>query len=330
MSKLFDDTGPLPKGKVGPTGAEPSPEQSDLQSAAYLADAPANAAPTIGDEPDFGGMPELGIRSQQPIDNSADKARVICVINRKGGVGKTTVTFNLAGGLVELGSQVLVIDLDPMGSLCRSIGVFPKDPALSYLLIGGNGDIGSLVQPTHIQNLYVIPGDPNLRTFEMRHGDSTVYRDALRSHLDEIIQWKQFHYILIDCPPSLGLITGNAMAASHQALVPVDGSTYGMGALTDTLAIIRMMQQNVNKKLGLAGLVLNNVDLGTVYDRTVFNVMKRRMRGAMFETVIPTSPEADEASQLGEPVTKHAPSSWMAKAYRDLVGELIRSEPSRA
>ena len=127
--------------------------------------------------------------------------------------------------------------------------------------------------------------------------------------------------------PSLGLISGNAMAAAHQVIVPVDGSTYGMGALMDTLGIIRMVRKNVNQRLGMVGLLLNNVNLGTVYDRTVLEIFRRRMRGAIFQTVIPSSPEADEASQLGEPVTRYAPTSWMAKAYWQLVKEVLAREP---
>jgi len=267
---------------------------------------------------------------RRPIVGSADHTRVICVINRKGGVGKTTTTFNLAGGLAQMGKQVLVIDMDPMGSLCRSIGVFPAEQALSDLLIGANGNLGALIRSTHIPNLFVVPGDPNLRTFEMRHGTSVVYRESLSNQLQEILKWKPFHFILIDCPPSLGLISGNAMAAAHQVIVPVDGSTYGMGALMDTLGIIRLVRENVNEGLGMCGLLLNNVNLGTVYDRTILDVFRRRMRGAMFQTVIPTSPEADEASQLGKPVTQHAPSSWMAKAYRQLIEEVLAKEPNYA
>jgi chromosome partitioning protein len=136
--------------------------------------------------------------------------------------------------------------------------------------------------------------------------------------------------VFIDCPPSLGLISGNAMTAANEAIVPVDGSTYGMGALMDTLGIIRLVRKNVNDKLSIAGLLLNNVNLGTVYDRTVLEVFKRRLRSAMFKSVIPSSPEADEASQLGEPVTSHAPNSWMSKAYWQLAKELLNREPSYA
>ncbi len=346
MSKLFGDTGPLP---IGPVGPGPSPEISSFEP---------TPLPEVGDHeptplPETGGHepvpnPEAPAREvpaatgvgeksalsphadNRPVAGSAEHTRVICVINRKGGVGKTTTTFNLAGGLAELGKQVLVIDMDPMGSLCRSIGVFPAEQALSDLLIGANGNLGALVRSTNVPNLFVVPGDPNLRTFEMRHGSSIVYRESLRNQLSDILKWKPFHFVLIDCPPSLGLISGNAMAAAHQAIIPVDGSTYGMGALMDTLEIIRMVQKNVNQGLGRASLLLNNVDLGTVYDRTVLDVFRRRMQGAMFNTVIPTSPEADEAAQLGEPVTQHAPTSWMAKAYRQLVGEVLNSELSNA
>ena len=296
---------------------------------------PADNRPVAGSA-DHGGSPELAASTQlppadnRPVAGSAEHTRVICVINRKGGVGKTTTTFNLAGGLAQMGKQVLIIDLDPMGSLCRSIGVLPKDPALSDLLIGSSGNFGGLIRPTHIPNLFVVPGDPNLRTFEMRHGSSIVYRESLSNHLSEILKWKPFHFVLIDCPPSLGLISGNAMAAAHQAIVPVDGSTYGMGALMDTLDVIRMVQKNVNRGFGVAGLLLNNVNLGTVYDRTILDVFRRRMKSAMFQTVIPTSPEADEAAQLGEPVTQHAPSSWMANAYRQLIEEVLAKEPNYA
>ena len=332
MPEIWNETGPLPIGHVGPTAVRPAPELSGQKPVRRPED-PTRHVPAhsrTADGPGLASRARSPQTDRRPIVGSADHTRVICMINRKGGVGKTTTTFNLAGGLAQMGKQVLVIDMDPMGSLCRSIGVFPAEQALSDLLIGANGNLGALVRSTHIPNLFVIPGDPNLRTFEMRHGTSVVYRELLSNRLQEILKWKPFHFILIDCPPSLGLISGNAMAAAHQVIVPVDGSTYGMGALMDTLGIIRLVRENVNEGLGMCGLLLNNVNLGTVYDRTILDVFRRRMRGAMFQTVIPTSPEADEASQLGEPVTQHAPSSWMAKAYRQLIEEVLAKEPNYA
>ena len=253
----------------------------------------------------------------------APQPRIISVVNRKGGVGKTTTTFNLAGTLAQMGHEVLVIDIDPMGSLCRSLRIYPGEVALSDLLIAPNGSLGELIRPTHVPHLYVIPGDPNLRSFETRHGRSVGYRVALRDNLSEMLKWKPFSFVLIDCPPSLGLISGNALVASGEAIVPVDGSTFGMGALMDTLGIIRLVRQNVNPQLSVSGLLLNHVDFGTVYDRTVLEVFKQRFKGLMFTAVISTSPEADESCQMGEPVIRYAPSSWMAKAYWRLAKEVV-------
>ncbi len=249
-------------------------------------------------------------------------SHVICVVNRKGGVGKTTTAFNLAGALSQKRQQVLVIDLDPMGSLCRSLQIRPGGKTISDLLFGLGGSLGELIRKTHIPNLYVIPGDPNLRTLEMRFGTSLEYRRALRGKLAEVLKWKPFPFVIVDCPPSLGLISGNALIAASEALIPIDGSAYGMGALIDTLGIIKLIQNNVNQDLSVCGLLLNNVDLSTSYDQTVREVLKEQFRSLLFETVIPTAPESDICSQIGEPVTRYAPSSWMAKAYWQLVNEL--------
>ena len=255
--------------------------------------------------------------------------RVISIVNRKGGVGKTTTAFNLAGGLAARGNSVLLIDLDPMGSLCRSLQIRPGELTLSDLLVGLNGSLGELIRRTEIPNLYCIPGDPNLRSFEMEHGASLAYREALRDKLDGVLKWKPFPFVIIDCPPSLGLISGNALVASTDVIIPVDGSAYGMGALVDTLRVLKLVRKNLNQQLSVTGLLLNNVDLGTVYDKTVREVMHRQFPGLLFQSVIPASPESDVSAQMGQPVVRHSPESWMAKAYRQLIGEIIAREPLR-
>ena len=276
------------------------------------------------------GVPAQGAVAGGPARAAASahsQPRVLCVINRKGGVGKTTCAFNLAGALAHKGRQVLVVDLDPMGSLCRSLHIFPGKITLSDLLVGVGGRLGDLIRPTHLQNIYVIPGDPNLRTLELRHATSAGLRLALRDKLSELLKQKPFPYVIIDCPPSLGLISGNALLASGEALIPVDGSTYGMGALLDTLGIIELVRSNVNPSLSICGILLNNIDMGAIYDRTVLEVLRQQYGAGLFRTVVPSSPEADESSQLGEPVISYAPQSWMAKAYMQLAEEILARRP---
>jgi chromosome partitioning protein len=216
----------------------------------------------------------------------------------------------------------LLIDMDPMGSLCRSLRIRPGEKTLSDLLVGLDGSLGELIRSTHIKNLYVIPGDPNLRTFEMRYGASVGYRHALRDKLTQVLKWKPFPFVVIDCPPSLGLISGNALIAANEVIIPVDGSTYGMGALVDTMRVINLVRTNANPGLSVCGLLLNNVDLSTMYDRTVLDVLRGQFRNLLFKSVVPTSPESDISSQMGEPVIRHSPSSWMAKAYHQLAEEV--------
>ena len=271
--------------------------------------------------------PEPAKDDRQADVRSQRRTRVLSVLNRKGGVGKTTTAFNLAGSLAAEGHPVLLIDMDPMGSLCRSLQIRPGEKTLSDVLVGINHSLGELIRPTQLKNLYVITGDPDLRTFEMRHGGSVGYRDALERALDEVLRIKPFPFVVIDCPPSLGLISGNALTASSEVIVPVDGSTYGMGALVDTFRVIKLVRENVNDKLRVCGVLLNNVDMGTVYDKTVRDVLGQQFGRLIFKSVIPTSPEADVCSQKGIPVMQCEPTSWMAKAYAQLVQEVIAREP---
>ncbi len=264
-------------------------------------------------------------RQSEPSPRS--QTRVLSVLNRKGGVGKTTTAFNLAGTLAARGQPVLLMDMDPMGSLCRSLQIRPGEKTLSDVLVGVGDSLGELIRPTQLKNLYVVPGDPDLRTFEMRHGGSVGYRDALDRALKEVLRFKPFPFVVIDCPPSLGLISGNALTASTEVIVPVDGSTYGMGALVDTFRVIKLVRENVNEKLKVCGVLLNNVDMGTFYDQTVRDVLSQQFGNLIFKSVIPTSPEADVCSQKGIPVLQGAPTSWMAKAYSQLVQEVIAREP---
>lgn len=248
--------------------------------------------------------------------------RVICIVNRKGGSGKTTTTFNLAGALAEQGYRVLVIDVDPQGSFSRSLNINGADCKLSNVLMAPSEEFAKLVQPTPVENLLVIPADPDLKIIELRYGELAGHHNRLRSCLTKFLP-DGFDFIFIDCPPSLSILTSNALVAAQEVIIPVDGSTYGTEALKDTLESIKLVQEEVNPDLHICGIVLGNVNRRTIYDQTIEETYRSRFTDAMFDTVIPTSIKADEAAMLGKSVTHYASSSCLAQCYRHLAEEVV-------
>jgi len=235
------------------------------------------------------------------------------MVNRKGGSGKTTTTFNLAGALAEQGHRVLVIDVDPQGSFSRSLNVNGADPKLSNVLMAPTEEFAKLVRPAPVENLFVIPADPDLKIIELRYGELAGHHNR---------------FIFIDCPPSLSILTSNALVAAQEVIIPVDGSTYGTEALKDTLESIKLVQEEVNPDLHICGILLGNVNCRTVYDQTIEETYRNRFMDTMFDTVVPTSIKADEAAMLGKSVTHYASSSHLAQCYRHLAEEVVSRDPT--
>ncbi len=248
--------------------------------------------------------------------------RIICIVNRKGGSGKTTTTFNLAGALAERGCRVLVVDLDPQASFSRSLTTNGAGPKLSNVLMAPTEEFAKLVHPTPVDNLFLIPADPDLKAIELRYGELAGHHNRLRSCLTKFLP-DQFDFIFIDCPPSLSTLTSNALVAAREVIIPVDGSTYGTEALKDTRESIKLVQEEVNPDLHICGILLGNVNRGTIYDQTIEETYRNRFTDTIFDTVIPTSIKADEAAMMGKPVTHYAPSSLLAQCYRRLAEETV-------
>lgn len=251
-------------------------------------------------------------------------SKIVSFVNRKGGSGKTTTVFNLAGALVEMGRRILVIDMDPQGNFSRSLKIYPEDVPLSGLLASPNKGFRDLIHPTPLEGLSVIPSDPDLRTFEFRFGHETRRRSALKQCIERYLPRDEFDFVFIDCPPSLTLLTGNALVAAEETIIPVDGSTYTTDALLDTMEIIRLTQKRVNRGLHLCGILLTNVNPRTVFDRTMEETLRERFGDLVFKTVIPTSIRADEAAQMGKPITFYARTHFLAHKYRELARELVK------
>lgn len=247
--------------------------------------------------------------------------RTIAIVNRKGGSGKTVTTFNLAGALAEADKTVLTIDLDPQGSLTKGWRLTPGEVTLSEVLVQGGEQFEDLIQPTDFDNLWAIPSDPDLNAIEsgLREvpGRELRLRRAFRKFFD-----RQLDYILLDCPPSLGALTQNALVATQKVIIPLDGGTYSRDGLASTLATIRFIQEEINYDLGVSGILICNVKDYTTYDSEVVEALREQFEGMVFETVISNSIKVDESVEAGQPLVFYMRTFRLSDAYRELAHEI--------
>ncbi len=247
----------------------------------------------------------------------------IAFVNRKGGSGKTTTAFNIAGALLERGYSVLAIDLDPQGSLSKCLQVFPASSVvLSDVLLSPDQRFRQLIQTSWIVGLDVIPADPDLKALDVHLAEASGREMRLRRCLTRYLA-AGYDFILMDCPPSLGILTLNALVAASHLIVPVDGGSFGMEALNDTMDSIDAIRQSIKYDLTILGILLNNVNIRTTYDQTAEETLRQRFGPLIFRTIIPNSIRVDEASQLGRPLVYYDASSPLAAAYRRLAQEII-------
>lgn len=248
--------------------------------------------------------------------------RIIAIVNRKGGSGKTVTAFNLAGALVEASFPVLVIDLDPQGSLTKGLDVAPGNPTLSEVLVRGGEGFSDLIQLTHIADLYVIPADPDMNGIETGLREVPGRELRLRRCLSKFLT-RSFDYILLDCPPSLGALTVNALVAATDALIPVDCGSYGREALGSTLSTIDFTREEINYNLRVLGVLVCNVNVRTTYDQLAEASVREQFGKLVFDTSIPTSIRIDEAAEAKKPVVFYDPRSSIAEKYRELAREVV-------
>ncbi|MCK4713606.1 MAG: ParA family protein [Marinosulfonomonas sp.] len=253
------------------------------------------------------------------------RARIIAVTNQKGGVGKTTTTINLCAAMAEIGLKTMLIDLDPQGNASTGLGVEVEQREYNtYDLLLGEIPLQDIVQKTDVKGVLIVPATIDLSSADIElfsnKNRSFLLRDAL--HQPAIDQY-DLDYILIDCPPSLNLLTVNAMVAAYSILVPLQSEFFALEGLSQLMLTVREVRQAANKNLRIEGIVLTMFDSRNRLSQQVEDDARQNMGEVVFKTIIPRNVRVSEAPSFAMPVLEYDPKSKGSLAYRQLANELV-------
>ena len=248
-------------------------------------------------------------------------ARVITICNAKGGVGKTTTATNLSAYVAAMGRYVLLVDMDPQANATTGVGVAAKDPSIYHSFVNDQNPL-HLIKKTSIFGFDILPASQSLAgaNVELVSMDEREYR--LKKILNQIRT--NYDYILIDCPPSLGLLTVNALVASEHVVIPVQCEYFALEGLSQLLNTINLVRQGLNPDLQVLGVLLTMYDKRTQLSRQVLNEVNKNFPGRIFNSVIPRLVSLAEAPSFGKTILQFDPGSRAARAYRQLAEEVIR------
>lgn len=251
--------------------------------------------------------------------------KIISVANQKGGVGKTTTAINLGAGLALEGKKTLLVDMDPQGNTTSGIGINKADVQYCiYDVLINDVDPMDTILPTSIENLFIIPATIQLAGAEIELVP-TISREVRLKRALSLVR-KHYDYILIDCPPSLGLLTINSLTASDSVIIPIQCEYYALEGLSQLLNTIRLVQKHLNAKLSIEGVLLTMLDARTNLGIQVIEEVKKYFRDKVYQTIIPRNVRLSEAPSHGQSIMTYDPKSKGAEMYMELAKEVIAHE----
>ena len=251
--------------------------------------------------------------------------RIIAIANQKGGVGKTTTSVNLSACLAHIGKKVLLIDTDPQGNATSGVGINKGDVQnCIYDILIDDVDMKDVILQTKMERLDVIPATISLAGAEIELV-STISREVRLKHAIQEAK-EQYDYVIIDCPPSLGLLTLNALTASDAIIIPVQCEYYALEGLSQLLSTIRLVQKHLNEDLMIDGVLLTMFDARTNLGIQVIEEVKKYFQEKVYTTIIPRNVRLSEAPSHGEPIITYDSKSRGAEVYLELAKEVVRND----
>lgn len=254
--------------------------------------------------------------------------KVIALVNQKGGVGKTTTSINLSASLGVLGKRVLLVDLDSQGNSTTGVGISKSSNSKTvYDLLVDNATLDEVIVKTEFKNLYIMPASINLagvdiELMEKSRMDRSFNKSSqLKKYLD--VAKQKFDYIIIDCPPSLGMLTTNALAAANSVIIPVQCEFFALEGITQLLHSILLTQKDLNPSLDIEGVLLTMLDSRTILGLEVVEEIKAYFKEKVYDTIIPRLIKLSEAPSHGKPILAYDPKNRGTMAYLNLAKEVI-------
>lgn len=247
---------------------------------------------------------------------------VIAILNQKGGVGKTTTAINTGAYLAKAGKSVLIVDFDPQGNATSGLGLDKQAASATSLeVLFGKADVDKAIQETSVPGLFVMPANASLATAEVE----LVDQPSRETFLKKALQGLTYDFVLIDCPPSLGLLTVNALTAANYLLIPVQSEYYALEGLSQLLAVMQQVRGGLNTDLELLGVVVTMYDSRTSLSDQVHKELEKHFGDKLFSTMIPRNVRLAEAPSFGKSIADHDKWSKGARAYKQLTKELIKN-----